>query len=111
VIRWEYTQQPSVQPIREPLTLAEVRRHCAMSQGDDDILLDSFRLAARQAAETYLGRALYTQTRVLSLSEFAEVIWLPFAAPLQTVSTVRYYDTSGVQQTLSSSVYTVHTQQ
>jgi uncharacterized phiE125 gp8 family phage protein len=36
-------------------------------------------------------------------------MWLPRAAPLQSVTSVKYYDTSGVQQTLSASTYQVDT--
>ena len=60
-------------------------------------------------AEAHLQRALLTQTWKLSLSDWADVMALPMAGPLQSVTHIKYYDTDGVQQTLSSSYYTVHT--
>ncbi len=69
----------------------------------------SYIKASRQTAEEYMGRGLLTQTWKLTLSRFEDVIWLPMAAPLQSVTTVKYYDTAGVLQTLASTVYTVDT--
>jgi hypothetical protein len=60
-----------------------------------------------------MARGLLTQTWALSLRRFADVIWLPRAAPLQndvtTAPVVQYYDTAGVLQTLASTSYVVDT--
>lgn len=65
--------------------------------------------SAREAVEEVMGRALITQTWRAYLNSFPDdVIGLPFP-PLQSVTAIKYVDTSGVTQTLSSSVYTVDT--
>lgn len=69
----------------------------------DDTLLDAIALAATQeldGPEGWLGRALITQTIELALPAFpAGPIVLPWA-PLQSVTSVKYLDTDGVDTTL-----------
>ena len=57
--------------------------------------------------QDYTGRSLYTQTWQCSLPAFPERLWLPMAAPLQSVTFVKYYDGDNALQTLSSSTYTL----
>jgi len=94
-------------PAAEPVLLAEARDHAKYSQTDNDAALGRFLIAARQAAEDYLGRGLITQTWKLTLPEFYDVMYLPMAAPLQSVTTVKYYDINNTQQTLASTFYDV----
>lgn len=94
-------------PTEEPITLDMAKRHARITHDDEDQLIQSYIVAGRQAAEEYLGRGLLTQTWKLTLEEFAEAIWLPMAAPLQSVTSVKYYDIAGVLQTLSPAVYLV----
>lgn len=103
--QWALTTAPA----QEPLTVAEAKQHCSITQDDDNALIDAYLRSARIAAEQYLSRALFTQTWTLQLSDFADVIWLPMAAPLASVTSVQYYDTDGVLQTLATSAYTVDT--
>lgn len=96
-------------PTQEPLTLEEAKQHLAISQDDDNALLAAYLTAAREAAQQYMGRALFTQTWKMTLSDFADEMLLPMAAPLASVTTVQYYDENGVLQTLSTDSYTVDT--
>jgi len=96
-------------PVLEPITVQEAKAQARISHDTEDRLIASYIQAAREQAEAYLGRGLYTQSWTLHLQTWAEVIYLPMAAPLQTVTSVKYYDTDGTQQTLSSSYYTVDT--
>lgn len=102
---WTRTVGPTV----EPLTLAEAKQYAVVTQDDDNALVSALVRAAREGAETYLGRALYTQTWKYTQSAWSDVMWLPMAAPLQSVSTVQYYATDGTLTTLSSTYYTVDT--
>jgi uncharacterized phiE125 gp8 family phage protein len=108
-IQTAWTTHPTTAPMQEPLTLDEAKSHCSITQDDDNALVNAYLMAAREAAEQYMGRALFTQTRTLKLSDFADVIWLPYAAPLQSVTSVQYYDADGSQQTLSTTYYEVDT--
>ena len=65
--------------------------------------------AATALAEERTGRQLVTATWTLKLDAFPAheaPIELP-KAPLQSVTHVKYYDTAGVLQTLSSALYAV----
>ena len=95
-----------------PLTLEAAKRQCRLDvdlNADDEDTERRLRSATRQAEE-YLGRGLTTQTWAYAQDCFTGTILLPRAAPLQTTPiapVVTYYDTSGVLQTLSTSVYLV----
>jgi len=104
-------------PNQEPISVDEAMLQASVSQGDDEQLFLGYIAAGRQAAETELGRGLFTQTRRIQLSGFADSIWLPMAAPLQndptatpsTAPVIQYYDGDGALQTLATTVYAVDT--
>ncbi len=82
--------------------------------GDNELIL-SLIIAARQYCEMFSRRAYITQTITGKLDRFANppfhfrnMIILP-NPDLQTVSSVKYIDIAGVQQTLDASVYDVDT--
>ncbi len=108
---WAIVTPPAV----DVLTLIEAKQHAKILYNDDDAVIYRFIRTATEAAEEALQRGLYTQTWQLSLSHFAEVMYLPMAAPLQndpdasTEPIVQYYDADGVLQTLDSTYYTVDT--
>lgn len=105
----EVTWSVTTAPTSEPFTTAEAKAQIRSVQTTEDTLIDEYVKAARRAAEDYLGRGLLTQTITLNISDFVTVLQLPMAAPLQSVTSVKYYDVNGTQQTLSTSVYTVDT--
>lgn len=96
-------------PVLWPITLDEAKQQTRITDTAQDALLTSYIKTATQEAEDYMARGLLTQTWTLMLQDWADLIWLPMAAPLQSVTTVKYYDTAGVLQTLASTVYTVDT--
>jgi uncharacterized phiE125 gp8 family phage protein len=96
-------------PASEPITLTEAKSQARITDTNSDSLISSYITVARQEAETYLGRGLYTQTWKLSLDWFTDVIPLPMAAPLASITSVKYYDEDGTLQTLSTSYYDTDT--
>jgi len=96
----------------EPVTRAEAKLHLRLDDiggsHPDDTLVDALITAAREAAEHYTGRALAGQTLELSLDSFPQyeedVIFLPMA-PVATITSVKYTDTAGDEQTIASSAY------
>lgn len=96
-------------PTQEPIAIGEAKQHAHITSVNDDATLQRYIRTAREDAEDYMNRALYTQTWKLTLDTFYQVIYLPRAAPLQSVTTVEYYDVNGVLQTLASTVYDVDT--
>ncbi len=76
--------------------------------GGDNELINAQIVAARQYCEMYSSRAYITQTITGKQDRFYNAMQLPMPN-LQTVSSIKYIDTAGVQQTLAASVYDVDT--
>ncbi len=95
-------------PLIEPIKREDVEAHLRCDLTAESALIDSYIAAVRQQAEAITRRALITQTWELVLDEFPPDITLPFP-PLQSVVSVKYIDTAGVEQTLSASSYIVDT--
>lgn len=120
-------------PIAEPVTLAELRQQLRLVSTNDDTLVTSLGIAARQYVETVTRRALMTQTWTLYLDRFPTYwqdwnnwtgrrTWARSARrlstdayrdvtirleqpPVQSISSVKYYDTASVLQTLDPVQY------
>lgn len=95
----------------EPVTLAEARLQVKLTADDstaEDALLLAWITAAREVAEQFTGRALAPQTLEMALDEFPacedDVISLAMP-PVATITTVKYTDAAGVEQTIAASAY------
>ena len=97
-------------PASEPVTLQELKDFLRIVRSNDDSFLTALITAARDIVEKVQWRQLIDAVWDITLKEFPTdgIIWLPFP-PLDSVTHVKYYDTSNTQQTLSTSYYTVHT--
>lgn len=96
-------------PTIEPFTVEEAKAQIRSVQNQEDGVIEGYIKAVRAMAEAYLFRGLLTQAWTYAISDFVPVMDLPMATPLQSVTSVKYYDTNGTQQTLATSVYTVDT--
>ena len=105
----DYRIKPTVNTSAEVLaeiTLVEIKSHLRISWSTEDTLLTSLLLAAYNIAEGYTGLSLCYKTYNLYLDRFPnanedEWIDLLHSCGRLTVSHVKYYDTSNVQQTWS----------
>lgn len=88
-----------IAPSEEPVSLADAKAHCRADGTADDTLITALIVAAREQAEHETGRALCTQTWELVLDAFPEAFALR-KAPVQSVSSVKYLDIAGGEQTL-----------
>lgn len=95
-------------PAAEPVSLSEAKLHCRVDAADDDNLITALIIAARRLAEAQTGRALVTQSWKQTFDAFPSAEIRLALPPLVSVATVKYYDTAGVLQTLSSGAYSVH---
>lgn len=110
-------------PAVEPVTLTEAKDWARIDIATDDTLVTALIKASRQGVETFLRRTLITTTYTLTLDSFpgsagnrlsgftggVGEILLP-APPLQSVTTLKYLDSLGVEQTLTPVTdYTVDT--
>lgn len=94
----------------EPITATVAKDHLHITGTDHDTWLATHIGVAREDVERILSRSLITQTLEHYLDDWpdGEVIPLP-RPPLQSVTSVIYYDVDGVAATLSTSVYQVDT--
>jgi len=101
----------TVDPVQEPVTVNDAKLHCRalIDVNDEDSIINTYIRAARELGEGRTGRGWYTQTWKATASGFADEMPLQMAGPLQSVTSVKYYDSDGALQTLSSSNYTVDT--
>ena len=98
-------------PALEPFLTADAKSHLRVDLSDDDTLIDNLILAARNRLEVDTGRALITQTWDMFMDKFPDnngAIQVP-KPPLQSVTSLKYIDTDGVEQTWDSSNYRVDT--
>lgn len=102
---WTVTTAPAI----EPLTVEEAKQQARISDGYSDTLIEAYIRSAREAAESFMGRGLLTQTVKAVFDDFANMMPLPMASPLQSITHVKYYDVDGTLQTLSASVYDTDT--
>lgn len=118
-------------PIVEPLTLDQLKQQCNVDSTftNDDTLIASYGVAARQYAEEYTRRAFFNQQWLLTLDHFPTYlqtatvnpavrrdwvyysgIWngMTIALPKSAIAigSITYLDTTGTQQTLSPANYT-----
>ena len=108
-------------PTAEPVTLTEAKEHLRVEQdAENDLILRQLR-ACREFAEKYTGRQLMTATFDLFLDDWPALsglrrteaggyvggdLLLP-RPPLQSVTSVKYYDADGTEQTWDSANYLV----
>lgn len=96
----------------EPVDLATAKAHCRVIHSSEDSLMAVYIAAATQALDGpdgVLGRALITQTWDYSLDGFeGDSITIPLP-PLQSVTSVKYLDPDGAEQTIAAGRYTVNT--
>src|SRR5262245_425152 len=99
-----------VAPTVEPLTLAEVKEHLRVDHNASDSIIEAYIAAATSYVDGefgVLGRALVTQTWELVIDHFpVHEIKIPLP-PLQSVTSIKYDDPDGFEQTLATDQYYV----
>lgn len=93
----------------EPVSLDEAKLQCGVAEDNEyfNTKLRDLIKGARQKVEADTGRALCTQTLDFTIDCWPyglEPIYLP-RSPVASITHVKYYDTTGSQQTLNTSVY------
>lgn len=97
-------------PVEEPVTLAEMRAALGINDSTDthrDAVITARISAARLWAEEHTRRSFVTQTWELYADCFED--YFDLKSKLQSVTSVSYYDTDGVLQTLAADQYLVDT--
>ncbi len=92
----------------EPVSLAEMYLQCRTDSTEDSLLTLCIK-GARAACEAKTGRALINRTVDQSFPALDTDGLRLELLPLGSLTSVKYYDTTGTQQTLSSTLYEVNT--
>lgn len=116
--RWSFALVTA--PTTEPVAVSELRDHGYVSTNGQDSNISSFIAAARDYAEKRISRQMLTATWDLRLDYFPRRQYGDryrdygqFSAleihkcPVQSVTSVKYIDTAGVEQTMDPSTYVV----
>jgi uncharacterized phiE125 gp8 family phage protein len=111
--RTELTPVLIAAPEAEPVTLDQVKAQLNILHDDDDDYLDSLISIARSFLDGpagVFGRALISQSWQQDFSTFTDCTGRRQLAvgPVQSITTVKYYDAANVLQTLSASVYALY---
>jgi uncharacterized phiE125 gp8 family phage protein len=104
-----YSSRLITAPSNQPVSLEAAKRHLAIEDDftDFDDLIESLIKAATTVTEDYTQRGLVTQTWELVLDGFpcSNVIELPMAGPLVSITSIVYKDEYGENHTVSTDVY------
>ena len=92
-------------PALEPVSLTEAKLHLRVDGSDEDDLITALIVAARQAAEHQLDRALVTQTWERRFDAFPAAELELGMPPVQSITSVTYYDADEVLQTMDAADY------
>jgi uncharacterized phiE125 gp8 family phage protein len=95
-------------PIEEPITLEVAKAHLRLDDDEDEYVVGLI-IASRRHCEGFQSRAYITQTWDLYLDAFPTGCLKVPHPPLQTVTFIKFKDSSGFIQTLASSEYAVDT--
>lgn len=96
----------TTEPVAEPVSLIEAKLHLRVDHSADDELITALIRVARQWCEGFQNRVYVTQAITMTLDKFPAVFEIP-KPPLQSVSSVKYIDTGGNQQTFAAANYDV----
>jgi len=103
-----YSSAISTAAASEPVTAAEAKAFARVDSSDDDTLFGTLIEAARIAAQNWNQMQLVNATWLLNMDEWPDVIEVPYN-PLSSVTSIKYYDSAGSQQTWSSDEYQIDT--
>jgi len=96
-----------VNPLLEPVSVTEIKEHLNISTNLDDSLLSAYITVAREYCENYQNRALITQTIEYTLDRYPKSVEDIPRPPLQSVSSIKYYDENQTENTFASEKYMV----
>ncbi len=99
-----YSPEVISQPENAPVSALYAKAHLRADFIDDDATIDRLISAATYAIERRCGISLVQQTIDAKCDGFEDFDWLGFG-PLISISSVKYVDGDGVEQTLSTDVY------
>lgn len=102
IVYSKVTSEPAV----EPISPTEAKLHLRVDHSADDSLIGILIQTAREIVEAHTNRSLITQTRVIKLDNFPCLGTIRLThGPVQSLTSITYYDQDDVSRTLASSDY------
>ena len=97
-------------PTKEPVTLEDIKEQLSIREGDElqDVNMMRRIKEARQWAEGFLGRSLINQTWEMAFDTWPAEMRLR-RMPVSSITSIKYIDETGVEQTVDSADYTLDT--
>lgn len=94
-------------PATMPISLPEAKAHLRVDDSDSDTYISACiaRAVATIDAANGIGRCLITQSWLLALDRFPEAEFTIPLGPVQSITSIKYLDPSGVEQVLSTGNY------
>lgn len=108
--KWTGITRSVAEGATEPCTAAEVKAQLRITHTTDDTMIGALINAARNAVEIMSGRFLVTTTVNVYFDAFPiedgedEILYFP-GGDVSSFTSLKYYDSDGTLQTLSSSKY------
>jgi uncharacterized phiE125 gp8 family phage protein len=93
--------------IQSPVSLDQAKTHLRVTHTDDDQYINALLLAATSWAEKFQTRTYVTREHTMYLDKWQTVIRPTYSPLIATGVVIKYLDTNGAEQTLSSSIYRV----
>ena len=94
-------------PTTYPVDLASAKAHLRVDSSAEDTLIQAMIASATELAEQIMGRSIMPQTWELTLDEFPEAFEIT-RVPAASITSLKYYDEAGAQQTLLNTLYIGH---
>ena len=88
------------------ITTADAKTFLRVDVSDDDTLIDNLVQAATESAQEYTNRFFIDTIVDEYATTFTDLKYL-YKSPVSSITHIKYYDSSNVQQTLASSVYSL----
>ena len=106
-----FTPKLITESIKEAVSLAELKLHCQLDSSDHDTILEIYRVAARRYFEERTCRAVHEKTLEWVLDKWpdGDYIVLPRATPLIGITSIKYKDSAGTEETWAASNYIADT--
>lgn len=96
-------------PAAEPLLAADVKLYAHISHSVEDGIITGWIKYAREQVEQFWKRALITQTWEVTFDKFPVVPFNLPRPPLQSVTSIKYYDVDNTEYEFAASNYFVDT--